>query len=70
MIVKLEFNLPEDKDDLHMAQRGHKYVFALIDFANRLREGMKYHGKDWDEISEVFYSILEDKQIDVHEEVQ
>lgn len=70
MKIELTFHLPEDEDNLHMAQRGPDYLFALQDFAKALRNGLKYKDKEWEEVSDIFYKILDDANIDVWGEVQ
>lgn len=70
MITRLEFTLPEDRDELHMAERGPTYLFALMDMADKLRNGIKHQNKDWEEVSDLFYEILDDRQINIYEEVE
>ena len=69
MKTQLIFSLPEDRYDLHMAQRGSDYLFALQDFADRLREGIKYHDKQWEEIHGLFYAVMDEYSINMYEEV-
>jgi cupin superfamily acireductone dioxygenase involved in methionine salvage len=49
---KLEFQLPEEREEFELAQNGHKYKFALNDFDNWLRGLAKYEDKDVVSINE------------------
>ncbi len=68
--VTLTFCIPEDQDELHLALRGSEYLSALQEFADVLRSGVKYKDKEWEEIADLFYGVLQTYNINVHEEVQ
>ena len=46
MKATLEFNLPEDKEDLDFATNGINYYLALCEFDQWLRSEYKYNGKE------------------------
>ena len=41
----LEFNLPEDQNEFETCQNGFKYLGAIQDFDNELRQIIKYGGE-------------------------
>jgi len=46
MKAKLEFNLPEDKEDFDFATNGINYYSALVEFDQWLRSEYKYNGNE------------------------
>ena len=69
-IGKLIFKLPEERSDFKLAQNAWKYKSSLIDFADKLRGLYKYSDtkpESWEEVRELFYSILiENDCPDIH----
>jgi hypothetical protein len=55
MTGKLEFNLPEERDEFDLAINGWKYKSVLAEFDNYLRSKVKYA-----ELSEEQYQIFEE----------
>lgn len=45
MKVTLEFNLPEDKDELFRAQKGSDYYLILVELDRKLRDLAKYQNQ-------------------------
>ena len=54
--IKLEYDLPEERDDFKLAINGNDFYNTLLGFSNYLREQLKYHG---DELSDGQYELLE-----------
>lgn len=50
----LKFNLPEDRDEFILAQRGASYQIALDEIDNHLRSKMKYEN-----LSDAEYHLFE-----------
>lgn len=65
----IRVDLRVDRDSLHMALRGPDYLFALQDIVVRIREGMKYQNKDWGEVNDLVWDILNERGIDPYGEV-
>ena len=69
--LTIEFNLPEEQEDLDHAMRGEKYFFALTDFAEQLRKVRKYgeipeaEQKVRESIESDFYEILRERGIEL-----
>lgn len=42
----LEFNLPEEQEELNYALKGHLYSIIIDDFDNELRKRYKYENQD------------------------
>lgn len=65
----LEFNLPDDKEDLQFALNGVSYYLALTDMQDWLRSQIKYgdYTDDQDKLLEIiqskFYDILNHRDI-------
>lgn len=58
----LEFNLPDEQEELNMALNGHKYSIVLDDLDSWLRNISKYQGIAVVSIEEVRDKIIEFKQ--------
>jgi len=56
MKAKLEFNLPEDKDDFKLAQRGADYFRFLWDLDQEIRDWLE-HGHNFRTPNEVMEAI-------------
>ena len=65
MIVTLRFNLPEEKEELEMAQKGIDYSIALDNIRNHIRSKLKYS-----ELSEAEVKVWEEIQENVYEEIR
>ena len=72
----LEFNLPEDEDNFRMATHASDYFAALWDFAQWLRENLKYRNDEvhkmngyefLEKCNEEFYYILNERKITIDE---
>ena len=64
------FTLPDDRDELTLAEHGSKYWSALWELQQRLREKVKY-GKvqktTWEEVQDLFYAVLDEEDVDLEE---
>ena len=72
MEIVLKFTISPDgegRTDATMALNGHKYWNALWEISQAIREKYKYSQDPptWDEVQEMFYSILQDNYIDLEE---
>ena len=71
MIVKFEFNLPEDQRDYEITSQATKMQTFLWDYSQQLRAWYKYGHtfKDADDaldkIREEFYRLINDNQINI-----
>ena len=54
--VKLEFNLPEDSQDLKLAQRGKDYFYVIFKTLQEIRSYLKY-GHNFKTIEEALEDI-------------
>lgn len=65
MKATLEFNLPEDDEDLRVAQDGWKWRLALCDLDEELRGMVKYaEREDWDNAEQIrgrLWRIVDDR---------
>lgn len=61
----LKFTLPEDQDELTLAQRGTDLYCALHDMDNWLRGEIKYHGKDLQDVRDQLWEFLSDHNINL-----
>lgn len=59
MIVKLEFNLPEEKEEHYYALNGHLYSIVVDNIIEHLRKLSKYQEKDVVNIDELRQFIIE-----------
>jgi len=55
--IKLEYELPDERDDFRLAINGHDFYFVIIEFDNYLREQLKYHSE---ELSDGQFQLLEE----------
>ena len=64
--VKIEFNLPEEKQDLKLAQRGNHYFSIIFHTLQEIRSYLKYGHKfkTIDEALEKIREILSEAQIE------
>lgn len=70
-ICNLQFHLPEEREDLEIAQNGIKYQIALQEIDRKLRDYVKYQCEEFSEpqmemiekIREDFFEILKDNEI-------
>jgi len=71
VIVKFEFNLPEDQRDYEITSQATKMQTFLWDYSQQLRAWYKYGHtfKDADDaldkIREEFYRLIEESQINI-----
>ena len=69
MIVTLEFDLPEQKDEHEMYINAPKYYCALDDIFQWLYKGMKYENKDktltYEEVFDRFMMIVKENDLDM-----
>lgn len=66
--VILKFKVPEEKEELELAQNGGGYFSALHDMSRYIRELRKYRESptvDVEELHEKFYSIIADNDIEL-----
>ncbi len=66
--LKLEFNLPEEKEDADVATHAVDLYFSLYDIDNFLRECIKYNKVGFDvetadKIRDKLYEILEEHSV-------
>lgn len=71
MLVKFEFNLPEDQHEYEVMSQSPKTQRFLWDFSQQLRSWQKYHHdfKDADDaldkIREEFYRLLNEHEVNI-----
>lgn len=71
MKVILEFNRPEDNEDIEIHMNAVKYYCALTDFSNYLRSKLKYaelseeEAKILEEVRTKFFEIQNDNEINI-----
>lgn len=70
MMVKLEFELPEEREEFDLAVNGYKYLCAIQDYHNWLRNQYKYDAGEMDpgaadKASEKLFSCLEEHGVSV-----
>jgi hypothetical protein len=79
----LKFNLPEDRIEFKLAQKGSDYRFALMELDSKLRSIVKYYDPEtvpaecekWDldsvtRIREMLFETCEEYGIKLHEEYE
>lgn len=63
--ASLKFHLPEDDDDFAVAVAAPRLIAALHEYAEYLRQQIKYHDKyELEPVRDEFYSILRDNRVD------
>ena len=73
MIVKIEFNLPEQQQEYNICMNGFNYLCALQDTFNIFRNKLKYdecteeEGRIYNEIWDKFMDILKDQKVNIFE---
>jgi hypothetical protein len=71
MLVKFEFNLPEDQHEYEILSQAQKTQSFLWDFSQQLRSWYKYHHdfKDADDalnkIRDEFYRLLNEHEVNI-----
>jgi hypothetical protein len=71
MLVKFEFNLPEDQHEYDIMSQAQKTQSFLWDFSQRLRSWYKYHNdfKDGNDalnkIRDEFYRLLNEHEVNI-----
>jgi hypothetical protein len=71
MLVKFEFNLPEDQHEYEIMSQAQKTQSFLWDFSQQLRSWYKYHHdfKDADDalnqIRDEFYRLLNEHEVNI-----
>lgn len=64
MKAKLEFNLPEDKENFDFAANGFNYYMALSEMDQWLRSEYKYNGKEeMDAVRQKLNEIINDNNV-------
>ncbi len=65
--VTLEFTLPEEKEELNIAQHGHNYYVALSEFAEFLRNKEKYGepSTTWEQVKHDFWQIMNEYEVSI-----
>jgi len=58
--AKLEFNLPEERDEFHLAANAGKYYCTLHDVKNKIRSYWKYREFDSPETHKVIDELYEE----------
>lgn len=77
--VTLEFKLPEENHEHHVAINGTKFYLALYDMQTQLRSARKYNSFNSEvitneqseiieKVEDFFHSVLDDYNIDLFEE--
>lgn len=68
----MEFNMPEDREELEIAQNGQKYFSTLNDVYQYLRGQLKYNDKLTDDevkvytkVYDMFFTILNDNDVEL-----
>jgi len=70
MRTVLEFNLPEEENDLHLALNGARYKAVIEGLDRKLRDLIKYEGKDLIEtqaVRDMIHSLLDEYGIKIYE---
>jgi hypothetical protein len=65
----IEFDLPEENEELETVMNAGKYYSCLSSFSMLLREKYKYSENQnvtWEQVRELFDSILEDNDVDLN----
>jgi hypothetical protein len=71
MLVKFEFNLPEDQHEYEIMSQAQKTQSFLWDFSQQLRSWYKYHNdfKDGNDalnkIRDEFYRLLNEHEVNI-----
>jgi hypothetical protein len=55
--AKLEFNLPDDRDEYFIHSRAQEYHSALWDIGEEIRNYYKYHNEDMDQLKNTIQKI-------------
>jgi FKBP-type peptidyl-prolyl cis-trans isomerase (trigger factor) len=72
MKATLEFNLPEDDEDLADARKGSQWKWAMDDLSNYLRSQIKHADHTAEEyriferVYDRLYEILDDRDLRIH----
>ena len=61
--LTITYNLPKEKDDFTLANRGHDFYSALFDISNELRNWRKEYKKP-EEVLEAISDIIADIDLD------
>ncbi len=64
----IEFNLPEEREELEMTMNAGKYYSCLSQLNSLLRKNYKYSDKQfvtWEEIGDIFHEILEGQEVNL-----
>lgn len=64
----IEFNLPEEKEELSVTMQAQRFHSALWDFSQQIRQWRKYDDLETIEIEKVsnaFYEILKDNEVEL-----
>jgi hypothetical protein len=70
MKATLSYTIPEERDEFELALRAGRYVAALEDFANEMRQIIKYGDEDaqattWTAVREKFFQVLEHRGVEL-----
>jgi len=70
MKVTMQFELPEDQQQLEAAMKAHNYKYALTDFAEELSRRTKHVDNcktDWESVRAVFFDIINDRGVELYD---
>jgi len=63
----LEFDLPEEREELEMSLTAYRYYNVLCDLDNWLRREIKYNDRhELQEVRDVLYTMLDDENLEIH----
>lgn len=66
MITTLRYKIPEEQEELDIAQNGWRYLVAIQDFDRYLRRVADLDTQpSFEEITESFYNILEENRVNL-----
>jgi len=70
MKVTMQFELPEDQQQLEAAMKAFDYKHALFDFAEEIRRRTKHVDDcktDWESVSSVFFDIINERGVELYD---
>jgi len=62
----LEFNLPDDEVEYNLANKAKDLALVVWEFNGHIRDQIKYHGRDYEELWEEFTNICGERGIDIY----
>jgi hypothetical protein len=67
MKAVLEFDLPEEREELEMSLTAYRYYNVLCDLDNWLRGEIKYNGKnEYEDVREMLHTMLDEENLEIN----